>query len=142
MSKSIVHATSICARYNGHWLGTLLMGPSGAGKSDLALRALQSGFQLISDDYSLVFSSGGGLFATAPVTIAEKMEVRGTGILDMPRRPLCRIVLVAFLQTQAIERLPEKEITQILEHKIPTIRINPFEFSSVAKLRLALTRMG
>jgi serine kinase of HPr protein (carbohydrate metabolism regulator) len=140
--KAIIHATSVCAHFCDGWRGILLMGPSGSGKSDLGLRALQAGFQLISDDYSLVFVSQNALFATAPATIAEKMEVRGAGIINMPRRLMGRIGVVAHLQTTPVERMPQGEITAILGLTLPTVRINPFEASAVAKLTLALTTIG
>ena len=58
-----VHATCIARRLGRGWAGVLLFGPSGAGKSDLALRALERGWRLVSDDYSTVWASGGGLYA-------------------------------------------------------------------------------
>src|SRR6185369_13552251 len=61
----------------------LIMGPSGSGKSDLALRLLDRGFSLVSDDQTLVRVDGGRLLASPPQTIAGKLEVRGVGIVEM-----------------------------------------------------------
>ena len=138
MSKLVVHATSLSLLVGAAWRGVLIVGPSGIGKSDLALRAMQAGCALISDDYSCLWSSGGQLYASAPDTIAGKMEVRGLGITDAARRGMTRVHLVALAQTDPVERLPDAEVTPILGHAIATIRLNPREASSVPKL---LTRL-
>jgi len=123
------------------WRGVLIVGPSGIGKSDMALRAMQSGCQLVSDDYSCVWVSGGTLYAAPPETIDGKMEIRGLGIMgDLPRRPLTRIALVALAQTDPVDRMPEAEVTPILGINVPTIRLNPREASSVPKLVTRLRR--
>jgi serine kinase of HPr protein (carbohydrate metabolism regulator) len=142
MSKLVIHATSLSLLVRAEWRGVLIMGPSGSGKSDLALRLLESaghsGCALVSDDYSLLWTSGGQLYAGAPETIEGRMEVRGLGILETETRRLTRIHLAVMAQSDPIERLPENEITPILGHAIPTIRLNPREASSVSKL---LTRL-
>ena len=54
------------------------VGSSGSGKSDLALRLLDRGFPLFSDDRTIVRGrrDAGG---SVPVTIRGKLEVRGIG---------------------------------------------------------------
>lgn len=138
MSKLVIHATSLSLLVGPVWRGVLIMGPSGSGKSDLALRALEKGCALVSDDYSLLWISGGHLYAAAPETIAGRMEVRGLGIMAENARRLTRIDLAVLAQSDPIERLPEHETTAILGHAIPTIRLNPREASSLSKL---LTRL-
>ena len=61
----------------------LITGPSGSGKSDLALRLLDRGFTLVSDDQTIVRRDGDRLIASAPPTIAGKLEIRGIGIVEM-----------------------------------------------------------
>ena len=56
----------------------LITGPSGPGKSDLALRLLDRGFALVSDDQTLIRKSAPRLTASAPPTIRGKLENRGT----------------------------------------------------------------
>lgn len=138
MSKLVIHATSLSLLVGPVWRGVLIMGPSGSGKSDLALRALEKGCALVSDDYSLLWTSGGHLYAAAPETIAGRMEVRGLGIMAENARRMTRIDLAVLAQSDPIERLPEHETTAILGHAIPTIRLNPREASSLSKL---LTRL-
>ncbi len=64
----------------------LITGPSGSGKSDLALRLLDRGFTLVSDDQTIVKRDGNRLLASAPPTIAGKLEIRGIGIVEMRSR--------------------------------------------------------
>ena len=74
----IVHATVIAKWRSGSWRGVLVFGGSGSGKSDLALRALQAGWRLVTDDYALVWRSGEGLWARAPETIVGRIEGAAT----------------------------------------------------------------
>lgn len=135
MSKLILHATSLTRLVGQTWRGVLIVGPSGIGKSDLALRAIEAGCHLVSDDYSCIWVSGGHLYAAPPETIEGLMEVRGLGIIGQgQRRPMTRITLVAMAQTDPVDRLPENEITPILGLNLPTTRLNPREASSVPKL--------
>ncbi len=123
------------------WRGVLIVGPSGIGKSDLALRAMQRGCQLVSDDYSCVWISAGHLYAAPPEAIDGKMEIRGLGIMsDLPRRPMTRINLVALAQTDPVDRMPEAEVTPILGLNVATVRLNPREASSIPKLLTRLRR--
>jgi serine kinase of HPr protein (carbohydrate metabolism regulator) len=138
MSKLVIHATSLSLHIGREWRGVLIMGPSGSGKSDLALRMIQAGGStgcaLVSDDYSLLWVSGGQLYACAPETIEGRMEIRGLGIMPAEARKLTRIHLAVMVQSDPIERLPENEITPILGQAIPTIRLNPREASATSKL--------
>ena len=138
MSKLVVHATSLSLLVGPEWRGVLILGPSGIGKSDFALRAMQDGWSLVSDDYSCLWSSGGHLYAAPPETIQGKLEIRGHGISEERIRRQTRVHLCALAQTDPVERLPEAEITPILGHDIATVRINPREASSLPKL---LTRL-
>jgi len=138
MSKLVLHATSLSLCSGSQWRGVLILGPSGVGKSDLALRAIQAGCALVSDDYSCLWSSGGHLYAAAPETIAGRMEIRGLGITGVPQRPFTRVHLAALAQADAPERLPERETTDILGHPVMTIRVVPREASSLPKLLTAL----
>ncbi len=136
MSKLVIHATSLSLHIGQEWRGVLIMGPSGSGKSDLALRMIQSANNcaLVSDDYSLLWLSGGQLYAGAPETIEGRMEIRGIGIMAAETRRLTRIHLAVLVQSDPIERLPENQTTAILGHAIPTIRLNPREASATGKL--------
>jgi serine kinase of HPr protein (carbohydrate metabolism regulator) len=135
----MVHATAVARRRGGLWSGVLLFGVSGAGKSDLALRALDSGWRLVSDDYSLVWRSGGGLWAKAPDNIAHRIEARGLGILAEPAIDFARVVLAVKCELGAVERLPEPEVVHLDEMAIPCVRLRAHESSAMAKLERALS---
>jgi serine kinase of HPr protein (carbohydrate metabolism regulator) len=138
----IRHAGLIALRLSGHWRGALIEGPSGIGKSDLALRALESGFRMVSDDRTLVWRSGGALFGRAPDPIAGLIEARGQGVLGESPIPFARIVLVVGCTEAAIERLPDPDAEIIDGVTIPRLEMNPREASAPAKLRRALQHLG
>ena len=135
-----LHATTVAMRLGGEWAGVLIQGPSGAGKSDLALRAIAQGWRLVADDRSLVWVSGGRLFARAPAALAGLMEVRGLGVLPHPALEFVPLRLSVVLEStsKALERLPESEFVQILGLNLPQIRLFALESSAVAKLGAAL----
>ena len=86
LSSETVHASTVAS--DGR--AVLISGPSGSGKSDLALRLLDRGFTLVSDDQTIVRRDGDRLVASAPPTIKGKLEIRGIGIVEMntvERRP-------------------------------------------------------
>lgn len=64
--------------------GVLILGDSGAGKSDLALRLIDDGARLVSDDRTELYVSRGMLHARAPKSIAGLLEARGLGIVALP----------------------------------------------------------
>ncbi|MGE0667719.1 MAG: HPr kinase/phosphorylase [Sphingomonadales bacterium] len=131
---STIHAT--CVAIDG--LGVLLRGPSGSGKSDLALRLIDGGAELVSDDYTVLECRGGRLLATAPQSIKGMLEVRGVGILPMPVRARAVVAIVVDLTTDVmIERLPAPDAAVIDGIAVPRILVAPFEVSAAAKVRLA-----
>ena len=77
LSSETLHAS--CVAKDGRAI--LISGRSGSGKSDLALRLIDRGADLVSDDYTIVRRVGGKLVATAPENIRNKLEIRGLGIL-------------------------------------------------------------
>lgn len=135
LSSETLHATSVAIGGRA----VLLSGPSGSGKSDLALRLIDRGAKLVSDDYTLVKRiAPGQSVATAPDTIAGKMEVRGLGILPMPHDNDVPVALIVYLIDQ-VERMPV-ELTRrsIAGVDVPVARIAPFEASAPIKVELAL----
>lgn len=119
----------------------LIMGPSGAGKSDLALRLIDRGAVLVSDDQVSVETSGGVLLARAPATIAGKIEVRGLGILAMASAGPTQLGLIVDLSSQ-VDRMPEPKGRDIDGVTLPVIVLDPFEFSAPIKAELALLNLG
>ncbi len=65
-------------------LGVLIEGESGIGKSECALDLIARGHRLVSDDVIEVWSAGmGRLLGRAPEMLAEHLEIRGLGILNI-----------------------------------------------------------
>lgn len=90
--------------------GVLLRGPSGSGKSLFALRLIDAGGRLISDDRVLLWPRAGRLVACPPSAIAGRIELRGSGIVRRPYEPMAVIRLVVDLvAADALERMPAPE---------------------------------
>ena len=120
----------------------LIRGPSGSGKSDLALRLLDRGFALVSDDQTIVSRDGNRLIASAPPTIAGKLEVRGVGIVEMEHEDEVPIAIVVEL-TSDIQRIPDDSREQfILGIALPLVSIDALTASAPSKVALALDRIG
>jgi serine kinase of HPr protein (carbohydrate metabolism regulator) len=135
MSETI-HATAIAI--DGH--AVLIEGPSGAGKSDLALRLIDRGATLVSDDYTVLTVSDGVLLANAPPRIAGKIEVRGIGLVAVPHVPNIPVAMLVRLQS-TVERMPEPATRSIVGIAIPEIAIVPHEASAPIKVELALRHL-
>ena len=115
----------------------LIEGPSGAGKSDLALRLIDRGAHLVSDDYTDLTRHGDALIANAPPTIAGRMEVRGLGIVDLLAAGPTPVALLVRLDTDPA-RMPEPERCAIDGVTVPQIALDPFHASTPIKVELAL----
>ncbi|HEV2594027.1 MAG TPA: HPr kinase/phosphatase C-terminal domain-containing protein [Sphingomicrobium sp.] len=138
LSAETVHASTVAI--NGR--AVMITGPSGSGKSDLSLRLLDRGFVLVSDDQTIVKKDGNRLLATAPPTIAGKLEIRGIGIVEMERAENVPVALVVEL-TSDIPRLPDDSRERpILGVKVPLITIDAMAASAPSIIALALDRMG
>ena len=133
----IVHAT--CVAIAGR--GVLLAGKSGSGKSDLALRLIDRGAMLVSDDYTELRGVGDSLLAQAPATIAGRIEVRGIGIIGMPTADRVAVCLYADLD-RAPGRLPEPETIRLAGLDIPLFALSALEPSAPIKLEYALVQFG
>ena len=138
LSSETLHATSVAQ--DGR--AVLIGGPSGSGKSDLALRLLDRGFKLVSDDQTIVRREGERLLASAPPTIAGKLEVRGIGIVEVEAVDDVAVTLFVELRSD-IQRLPEDSRERsILGVALPIVSIDATTASAAAKVALALDRFG
>jgi HPr kinase/phosphorylase len=121
----------------------LLTGPSGSGKSDLALRMIDGGARLVSDDRVELVVEGERLCcrapADAPAGLLGQIEVRGVGIVPVPRTTGATPLqwLVELVPPGKVERLPAAESRTFLGHAVPILRLAAFEASTAVKLRLA-----
>jgi serine kinase of HPr protein (carbohydrate metabolism regulator) len=138
LSGESIHATTVAIGDRA----VLITGPSGSGKSDLALRLLERGFALVSDDQTLVRREGERLLASAPPQIAGKLEVRGIGIVEMDTASDVPVALLVEL-TSDIARLPDdsRELP-LLGVSVPLVTIDAMTASAPSKVALALDRIG
>ena len=138
LSSDNFHASSVAL--DGR--AVLLCGPSGSGKSDLALRLLDRGFTLVSDDRTIVRRQGDKLITSAPDTIKGKLESRGVGIVEVDAVSNVPLALVIEL-TSDIQRLPDDSRERlILGIGVPLISVDAMTASAAAKVALALDRLG
>jgi serine kinase of HPr protein (carbohydrate metabolism regulator) len=138
LSSENLHASTVAI--DGR--AVLISGPSGSGKSDLALRLLDRGFRLVSDDRTILRREGARLIASAPETIRGKLEIRGVGIVEMDSVPDVPVALVVEL-TSDIQRLPDDDRERlILGSSIPMINVDAMTASAPSKVAVALDRLG
>jgi len=138
ISSETLHAS--CVARNG--AAVLIGGKSGAGKSDLALRLIDRGAVLVSDDYTLVKRVKQRLVAAPPMTIAGKLEVRGLGIVELPFVSDVPVCLYVDLDRTS-ERLPELDDTIFVAGiKVPVIAMDSSQLSAPLKVELALDLRG
>lgn len=134
-----LHATAVAI--DGQ--GVLLRGRSGTGKSDLALRLVDGGAALISDDRVRILRSGETLLlrppAELPPELEHRLEVRGLGIFAVSGAVEAPLALVAdLLPGRNLDRLPGPQSCRYLGLERPLVMLDPFVASAPAKLRLAV----
>lgn len=137
MPSDTLHAS--CVAVDGRAI--LISGRSGSGKSDLALRLIDRGAVLVSDDYTIVRNRGGRLLAAAPSNIEGKIEVRGVGILEFETAQDVPVALFVDLERD-VERLPAHRSTRIVGVEVPVIAANALEASAPVKVEAALRHIG
>ena len=138
LSSEALHASTVAIGGRA----VLITGPSGSGKSDLALRLLDRGFTLVSDDQTLVRRDGDRLVASPPSTIAGKLEIRGIGIVEMENLTDVPVALLVELRSD-VERMPDDNRERsILGVPLPIVSIDATAASAASKVAIALDRMG
>lgn len=134
VSSDTIHAS--CVAIDGR--AVLIEGRSGAGKSDLALRLIDRGATLVSDDYTTLLRRDGALTARPPANLAGKIEVRGIGIVEMPHVADIPVGLIVSI-TDAPPRMPEGgRVRRIAGVELREIALPSLEPSAPIKVEIAL----
>lgn len=138
LSSETIHAS--CVAIGGR--AVLIAGRSGTGKSDLALRLIDRGGTLVSDDYTIVRRVEGRLLAKAPANIEGKMEVRGLGILEFAALSDVPVALHVDLDRRPERVRQADEQFSVAGVKLPSIAVVALEASAPVKVELALAQLG
>lgn len=134
MIKKIIHATAISI--NDH--GVLLVGPSGSGKSDLAVRLIDRGAVLISDDVVFIEQDEAKPLLKIAPNIEGQIELRGVGIIKVLHRNSAVMRMVAEMDAPT-ERIPAENPSMDVEgYSVPLVKIAAFEASAPLKVEYAL----
>ncbi len=138
LSSETVHCSCVAI----HGRAVLIGGRSGTGKSDLALRLIDRGAALVSDDYTHVRRVEGRALASAPATIKGKIEMRGVGIIELDALDDVPVALLIDLD-EVPERLPDEERSRMVAGiAIPVFAVNAHEDSAPLKVEAALRLFG
>jgi len=129
-----VHATAVAIG----GAGVLIRGSSGQGKSDLALRLIDRGAILVSDDQVDIVRKGRDLLLSPPPPLAGKLEIRSLGIWEQEYLSEAPLKLIVDLKPHP-ERLPlDRQVMILLGIKVPTCTLNAMESSAAIKAEWAL----
>jgi serine kinase of HPr protein (carbohydrate metabolism regulator) len=131
---SPIHAS--CVAINAK--GVLITGVSGSGKSDLALRLMDRGAQLVSDDYTELTKESGRLIARPPIRLAGMLEVRGLGIITVPFCPFITVAMHIDLDVEVVRWREKPDEKMFLGLPIPSLPLNALEASAPIKVEWAL----
>ncbi|WP_085809841.1 HPr kinase/phosphorylase [Sphingomonas sp. TZW2008] len=131
--RETIHASTVAIGGRA----VLIRGASGSGKSDLALRLIDRGAQLVSDDYTVIEARDGQLVASAPATIAGRIEVRGLGIVPCPPADPAVVALAVRVDAPP-QRMPEPEQDIIGGIAVPSLALDPRPASAPLLVELAL----
>ncbi len=138
LSSETIHAS--CVAIDG--VAVLIEGRSGTGKSDLALRLIDRGGVLVSDDYTMLIRRDGALIARPPVNLAGKIEVRGIGILDMPHVTDVPVGLLVAIVEEPPRMPGEGRLRRIAGVDLREIALPSLEPSAPIKVEIALRHRG
>jgi HPr kinase/phosphorylase len=117
--------------------GVLIGGDSGAGKSRLALALVHRGWQLVSDDRSVIDASSGELRVRAPDALRGLIEIRGVGIMRLPcliESPAMLLVMLA----ASTPRLPAADRIVLEGQTVPRLPLAQDDFDLPGKVAEAL----
>ncbi|PHR16786.1 MAG: aldolase [Sphingopyxis sp.] len=136
--QTTLHATAVAISGSG----ILIRGKSGSGKSDLALRLIDRGATLISDDQVEISRKGEQLLMSPPASLAGKLEVRSLGICERDYDSGIALRLIIELKDHP-DRFPmDNQVMILLGIKVPCCTLAAMETSAAIKAEWALQRVA
>ncbi|GAB5488683.1 MAG: hypothetical protein Pars2KO_22530 [Parasphingorhabdus sp.] len=118
----------------------MITGPSGSGKSDLAIRLIDRGATLVSDDQVIIERDNEILTLVTPANIAGKIELYSLGVFACPFISNIALSLLVELSDNT-DRYPLSSPTQqILGVTVPIITLDGQRSSAPIKIEMALQR--
>ncbi len=129
-----IHGSGVCVAGQG----VLITGPSGCGKSDLALRLVDRGATLISDDAVGISSVGGMPLLRQAPNIQGKIEIFGLGIVELLAIDSVPLRLLVDLSLQT-ERYPDPwPFGLIAGWDVPVIALDQWMASAPLRIEYAV----
>jgi serine kinase of HPr protein (carbohydrate metabolism regulator) len=136
-AQQMIHATAVAINNQG----IIIVGPSGSGKSDLAIRLIDRGARLVSDDQVLTSRQEDFVILNAPASIAGKIELYSVGIFDIPFVSDVRLDMIVQLTDDA-ERYPmDVQLELLLGMHISSIKLDGRTSSAPIKVEMALQKI-
>jgi serine kinase of HPr protein (carbohydrate metabolism regulator) len=130
-----LHAS--CVSIDGR--GVLLVGPSGIGKSDVALRLIDAGAELVSDDQTDLREAEGTVIASPPPALAGLIEIRHAGLMRLPWSEAPVELYVELVAPEAeIDRLPESSLAFLLGQPVKSLKLRGAAASTPTVIRAVL----
>lgn len=134
LSSETLHVSAVAIAGRAVLIG----GMSGTGKSDLALRLIDRGAALISDDYTVIRRAEGQALASPPPNIRGMIEMRGIGIVALESVSEVPVALFVDLD-RAPERMPDSDQRRIVAGvPVPLVALDGREASAPLKVETAL----
>ena len=140
-----IHATAVLVGAKA----VLIRGEPGSGKSRLALRLLETAgrelpfVRLVGDDRVYIESGAGRLIVRPPPQLAGLLEIRGTGIVQVPFEAAAVVGLIIELG-QPADRMPAAESRKaVLEGvALPRLAVPPDADPLPLAIEAGLGRFG
>ena len=138
MKSKKLHSTSIVIED----IGVLIIGEPGAGKSDLAMRLIDSGATLISDDLTICKKINNSiLYLYTPPEIKGLIEIKEEGLLTVPYIDGIKLSLVVELSNDNVSDQSENCSCKIMGVRIPKIIVNSKSSELAANVKIKLNKM-
>lgn len=131
-----LHATCIALDNKG----VLLVGPSGVGKSDVALRLIDGGAELVSDDQTFLRCEDGKLWASPPEKIVGLLEIRNVGLMRLPYCAETEVFLYVELvaDPNSLERMPHPIFNSLLDCRVKSLTLAGYAASTPSIIRAVI----